>query len=146
MSKIYILPIISYRNFMVSGPIFTTTSYWRDYLFSVVWFCLLLCSMEIQNSSSTWGLPQWLSYKEFTYNSGDAGDVSLILGFGRSPEGKMATHCSILAAKKTPWMEEPGGLQFIGSQRVQQDWHPSFVLELHQCLRVFTLYVFSLSC
>ena len=30
---------------------------------------------------------------------------------------EMATHSSILAWK-IPWMEEPGGLQFMGSQRV----------------------------
>ena len=32
-------------------------------------------------------------------------------------EEKMATHLSILAWG-IPWTEEPGGLQFIGSQRV----------------------------
>ena len=32
----------------------------------------------------------------------------------------MATHSSILAWK-IPWMEEPGGLQSIGSHRVRQD-------------------------
>ena len=32
-------------------------------------------------------------------------------------EKEMATHSSILAWK-IPWMEEPGGLQSIGSQRV----------------------------
>ena len=35
-------------------------------------------------------------------------------------EKEMATHSSILAWK-TPWIEEPGGLQSIGSQRVGQD-------------------------
>ena len=30
-----------------------------------------------------------------------------------------ATHSSILAC--TPWTEEPGGLQFIGSQRAGHD-------------------------
>ena len=34
----------------------------------------------------------------------------------RSLEKEMATHSSILAWK-IPWMEEPGGLQSIGSQR-----------------------------
>ena len=34
-----------------------------------------------------------------------------------SLEEEMATHSSILAWK-TPWTEEPGGLQYIGSQRV----------------------------
>ena len=32
-------------------------------------------------------------------------------------EKEMATHSSILAWK-IPWTEEPGGLQFMGSQRV----------------------------
>ena len=33
-------------------------------------------------------------------------------------EQEMATHSSILAWK-IPWTEEPGGLQFIGSQKSQ---------------------------
>ena len=35
-------------------------------------------------------------------------------------EKEMATHSSILAWK-IPWMEEPGSLQSMGSQRVRQD-------------------------
>ena len=35
-------------------------------------------------------------------------------------EEGMATHSSILAGK-SPWTEEPGGLQSIGSQRIRQD-------------------------
>ena len=35
-------------------------------------------------------------------------------------EKGMATHSSILAWK-TPWSEEPGGLQSMGSQRVGHD-------------------------
>ena len=35
-------------------------------------------------------------------------------------EKEMATHCSTLAWK-IPWMEEPGGLQSMGSQRVRHD-------------------------
>ena len=34
---------------------------------------------------------------------------------------EMATHFSILASR-IPWMEEPGGLQSTGSQRVGHDW------------------------
>ena len=36
------------------------------------------------------------------------------------PEKEMATHSSTLALK-IPWLEEPGGLQSIGSQRVGHD-------------------------
>ena len=40
---------------------------------------------------------------------------------GEDPlEEGMATHSSILAWK-IPWMEEPGGLQSMGSQRVRHD-------------------------
>ena len=35
-------------------------------------------------------------------------------------EKEMTTHSSILAWK-IPWMEEPGGLQSMGSQRVGHD-------------------------
>ena len=35
-------------------------------------------------------------------------------------EKEMATHFSILAWE-IPWTEEPGGLQFMGSQRVGHD-------------------------
>ena len=48
----------------------------------------------------------------------NAGDTSLTPGWGISPGGEgMATLSSILAWK-TPWTEDPGGLQFMGSQRV----------------------------
>ena len=36
-------------------------------------------------------------------------------------EEEIATHASILAWK-IPWTKEPGGLQFMGSQRVRYDW------------------------
>ena len=36
-------------------------------------------------------------------------------------EEEMAKHSSILAWE-TPWTEEPGGLQFIGLQKVRHDW------------------------
>ena len=35
-------------------------------------------------------------------------------------EKEMATHCGTLALK-IPWMEKPGRLQFMGSQRVGHD-------------------------
>ena len=47
------------------------------------------------------------------------------------PEKVMAPHSSTLAWK-TPWTEEPGRLQFMGSRRVRHNW------ELH--------FHFSLSC
>ena len=42
-------------------------------------------------------------------------------------EKEMATHSSILAWK-IPWMEEPGGMQSMGSQRFGHDWATSLSL------------------
>ena len=46
-----------------------------------------------------------------------AGDQGSVLGWEDPLEKAMATHSSILAWKM-PWMEESGGLQSTGSQRV----------------------------
>ena len=43
-----------------------------------------------------------------------------LLGLKNHPEKKMATHSSILTWK-IPWIEEPGKLQSMGSQRVRHD-------------------------
>ena len=55
------------------------------------------------------GFPDGSVSKESACNAEDAGDVGLISGSGRSPEGRMETHSSFLAWK-IPWTEEPGGL------------------------------------
>ena len=63
-------------------------------------------------------LPQWLSGKESAYNTGAVGgDAGSIPGLGKSLKEGMATHFSALAWR-IPWTKEPGGLQFMGSQRV----------------------------
>ena len=36
-------------------------------------------------------------------------------------EEGLATHSNVLAWK-VPWTEEPGGLQFLGLQRVRHNW------------------------
>ena len=46
----------------------------------------------------------------------NAGDSSSIPGSGRSLEKEMATYSSILAWE-IPWIEKPGGLQFMGLQK-----------------------------
>ena len=49
-------------------------------------------------------------------NGGDVRDMGSILGQEDPLKEGKATHSSILAWK-IPWIEEPGGLQSIGSQR-----------------------------
>ena len=68
----------------------------------------------LQDLCNTWGLTQWLSSQESTYNEGSTP------GSGRSPGGGNGTHSSTLAWK-IPWMEEPGGLQSMGSLTVGHD-------------------------
>ena len=76
------------------------------------------------------GLLWWLSDNESACNAGDLGSVP---GSGRSPgegngnslqysclENPMATHSNILAWR-IPWIEEPGRLESMGSQRVGYD-------------------------
>ena len=54
---------------------------------------------------------------EFACN---AGDQVQSLDWEDPLEKEMAIHSSILAGK-IPWTEEPGGLQFMGLQRVRHD-------------------------
>ena len=55
--------------------------------------------------------------KNLPAKAGNTKDASLMLGSGRSPGGGMVTRSSVLA-RKIPWTEEPGGLQYMGLQRV----------------------------
>ena len=67
----------------------------------------------------------------------------LFLGQEDPLEKGMATHSSILAWR-TPWTEEPGGLQSMGLHRVRHDWATNtftfktgisvFQLRVHSCV------------
>ena len=71
--------------------------------------------------SNTWVFPGGSDGKASACNMGDPGSIP---GSGGSPgEGNgnpLATHSSTLAWK-IPWMEEPGRLQSMESQRVRHD-------------------------
>ena len=58
--------------------------------------------------------------KESDCNTGDMETWVQSVGWEDPLEEEMATHSSILAWK-TPWMEKPGGLQSIESQRGGQN-------------------------
>ena len=59
--------------------------------------------------------------KNLPPNAGDAGDLSLIPGSGRSPggNGNLLQQSCLKKKKKIPWTEEPDQLQSMGSQRVR---------------------------
>ena len=61
------------------------------------------------------GLPWWLRCKASAYNAGDPGSIP---GSGRSSgEG----NGNPLQYRKSPWTEECGRLQSMGSQRVRHN-------------------------
>ena len=59
------------------------------------------------------------------------------LGWEDPLEKEMATYSSILAWQVS-WTEEPGGLQYVGSQRVRHDWatntHLLTIFIIMQCI------------
>ena len=61
------------------------------------------------------GLPSYSVLKNLPANAGDAGDTGSISGSGRSPGGGNGNHSSILAGKIPARIEEPDGLQSMGS-------------------------------
>ena len=69
----------------------------------------------------TQGFPAGTGVKNLPANVGDTRDAGSILGLGIFPGKGKATHFRILAWKIL-WTEEPGGLQYMVSQRVRNDW------------------------
>ena len=61
------------------------------------------------------GPPDGTVVKNLPASAGDVRDVDLIPGREDPLEKEMATHSSVLAWR-IPWIEEPGGLQFMESQ------------------------------
>ena len=50
-------------------------------------------------------------------NAGDSGSIPV----SEDTMEEMATHPTILVWR-IPWTEEPGGVQFVGSQSIGHDW------------------------
>ena len=61
------------------------------------------------------------------------------LGWEGPLEKEMATHSSILAWE-VPWIEEPGGLQSMGLQRVGHDWEGTQCIQLCVCVMLSKKY------
>ena len=59
---------------------------------------------------------QW--YKNLPASAGDAGDMGLIPGLGRSPGGGNGNPLQD-SCLENPWTEEPGRLHSMGLQRVE---------------------------
>ena len=59
--------------------------------------------------------------KESACDAGNAGDLSSIFGLGRSPGGGHGNPLQYSCLENISWIEEPGGLQSMGLQRVGHD-------------------------
>ena len=64
------------------------------------------------------GFPGGSFGKESTHNAGDLGSVT---GLGRSPGEGEWQPSPVFLPGESPWTEESGGLQSMGSQRVGHD-------------------------
>ena len=67
-----------------------------------------------------WGFSDGSVVKNLPANAGRTGNKSLSLGQEDPLEKEMATHSSFLAWKIL-WIEEPGKLQAVGSQRIRHN-------------------------
>ena len=78
-----------------------------------------MCDFDVRYVVS--GLPWWLSDKKNPPAMQEPQEPWVrSLGQEDPLEEGMTTHSSILAWR-IPWTEEPGGLQYIGSERVRHD-------------------------
>ena len=68
------------------------------------------------------GRPLWASLVAWTVKRLPTMQETRVQSLGREDplEKELGTHSSI-HAWKSPWTKEPGGLQFMGSQRVRHD-------------------------
>ena len=119
----------SFSHWCAESPLFTLLSSYiyrggslRSPFISVD---LFICSCANTSGLLLLLLLQWLypwsySLVAQTVKNLPVGDLGLIPGSWRSP-GEGNTHFSLLAWR-IPWTEEPGGLQSMGSQRVEHDW------------------------
>ena len=100
---------------------YSTDLYYHLYynLYSYVYLSLFICFLFcfFIGLFVYYGLPGWLNVKESTCNAGDIETQVRSLGWENPLEKEMATHSSILAWE-IPWLEEPWGLQSMGSQKL----------------------------
>ena len=89
-------------------PAYFSVQFSRVRLFETSWIAAHQASLPIFR----WHLLSWPHYLLLLLSS-----ISLSLSLSKA----MAPHSSTLAWK-IPWMEEPGGLQSMGSLRVTHDW------------------------
>ena len=74
---------------------------------------------ETKETNTVVGLPWWLRWQRICLQCGRPGFYPCV---ERIPWRMKWQSIPVFLPGETPWTEEPGGLQFVGSQRVGQDW------------------------
>ena len=98
-------PVVAFFQALGNSPTSTVQGLVKNFGVGCVW---------------VWASQAVLVVKNLPANAGDGRDTDPSLGWEGPLEEGMATYSSILAWR-SPWMEEPSGLQSIGSQRVRHD-------------------------
>ena len=97
-----------------------------------------LCRRHTCTHTHTHSIKTWTSLVAQTLRNLPVTQETPVQSLGQKDplEKEMATHSSILAWK-IQWMEEPGRLQSMGSQRVGHDWATSLLraYQWAQCRR-----------
>ena len=116
---------------------------WLSYLFCKVQICAIdnagLLPVTIFNTIQKRHEASQVALvvKNSPANAGDRRDLTHTLCLEDPLEEGMATHSSTLAWR-IPWTEEPGGLQSIGLQRVEQNWgNLAHMQKCHKHLNAF---------
>ena len=91
--------------------------------------------------TSLTGFPGGSVSKEYTCHAGDLGSVP---GLGGSPGGGHGN--PLFLPGESPWTEEPGGLQSMGSQRVVPNSATKHTTSLTDCcsFHTFSHFIFNL--
>ena len=72
----------------------------------------------LRKNEANVGFPGDSEGKESACSVGELGSIP---GLGRSPGGGHGDLIPVFLPGESPWTEEPGGLQSMGSKRVRQD-------------------------
>ena len=105
--------------------------YSHKYTFRSLLISVSLCMLK--------RLPRWLSGKESACQCRRHRDVCLIPEMGRFP-GVGNGNPLQYSCLEIPWIEEPGGLQSMGSQRGRSDWsHTHTHTHTHGCYMLKTM-------
>ena len=107
----------------------------------VLWAELASASLMLNYLLISWGFPEGSAVKNPLANAGDPG---FIADWEDPLEKEMAAPSSTLAWE-IPWMEEPGGLQSMGSQRVRHDLATKQPQLIYWCCRPYQIRPFNSS-